>query len=330
MSETMRAAIVSEPGGPEAIRIEERPRPDAGPGEVLIRVAYAALNPLDTHARADRIEWFHPGYPFTPGFEYAGRVEAAGDGVDPTLVGQRVACNGQWGGNADYAIAPADRLVPVPEAFDWPTAAAFSTCAYTAWLLVHSAGRVRPGQTVAVHSAAGAVGALTTQVARAAGATVIALAGGPDKLDYARRFGAEHAVDYLRDDWPAAVRAVTGDRGADLIIDGNAGPNALRNLECVAPLGNIIFLGATAGEAADLNVSTLIGKCCSVTGFVQYTHQAVSGGAEIEAMHEGLASGAYRIPIERVYPLEDLAEAHRAWEARALVGRTLIAAGGAL
>lgn len=330
MTEGMRAAIVREAGGPDVIRIEERPVPSPGPGEALVRVAYAALNPLDTHARANRIEWFHPGYPFTPGFEYAGRVEAVGDGVDAALLGQRVACNGQWGGNADYAVAPADRLVPVPDAFDWPTAAAFSTCAYTAWLLVHAAGRVRPGQTVAIHSAAGAVGALTTQVARAAGATVIALAGGPEKLDYARRFGAEHAVDYLRDDWPEAVRAATGGRGADLIIDGNAGPNAAGNLDCIAPLGNIIFLGATAGAAPDLNVSTLIGKCCSVTGFVQYTHQAVSGGAEIEAMHEALASGAFRIPIERTYSLEDLAEAHRAWEERALVGRTLIAAGGEL
>lgn len=327
---TMRTAIIPEAGGPEVIRIEERSIPEPAHGEALVRVAYAALNPLDTHARANRIAWMHPGFPFTPGFEYAGRVEAIGPGVDKALLGERVACNGQWGGNADYAIAKAAQLIDVPDDFDWPTAAAFSTCAYTAWLLVHSAGKVEPGQVVAVHSAAGAVGALTTQVAKAAGATVIALAGGPDKLAYAEQFDPDFTVSYLEDDWPEQVKANTGGRGADVIIDGNAGANALKNFEAVAPMGNIIFMGATAGQAPDVNISMLIGKCCSVTGFVQYVHQAVSRGAEIAAMHGALAEGTFRLPIERTYPLEQLADAHAAWEHRALVGRTLIEAGGEL
>lgn len=324
----MRRAIINEAGGPEAIAIEEAPDPQPGAGQVRVRVAYAALNPLDTHARANRIQWMHPGFPFVPGFEYAGRVDAVGEGVDASLLGQRVAVNAQWGGNADYALADAARLEPVPEDFDWATAAAFSTCAYTAWLLIHSAGRVRAGQHVAIHSAAGAVGVLTTQVAKSAGARVIALAGGPEKLAWIEPFGADVGVDYLQDDWPEQVREATGGRGADLIIDGNAGANAPRNLECVAPLGNIIYMGATAGQAPDLNISALIGKCCSVTGFVQYVHQVVSGGREKTEMHQRLASGEWRIPVEKVYPLEELADAHRAWENRELVGRTLIEAGG--
>jgi NADPH2:quinone reductase len=324
----MRSAIVAEAGGPETIHIEERERPEPGAGEARIRVAYAALNPLDNHARANRIQWMHPGFPFTPGFEYAGRVDAVGPEVSEDLLGTRVAVNGQWGGNADYAVAPAQALIQVPDAFDWPLAATFSTCAYTSWLLIHSAGRVKQGQVVAIHSAAGAVGSLTTQVAKSAGATVIALAGGPGKLDYARQFGADHLVDYNRDNWPEEVKRVTDGRGADLIIDGNAGPNALRNLEAIAPQGNLIFMGATAGQAPDLNISLLIGKCCSVTGFVQYVHQMTSAGAEKSAMHDKLGSGEWRIPVEKVYPLERLAEAHRAWEARELTGRTLIEAGG--
>lgn len=324
----MRTAMIRTAGGPEVIAIESTDRPEPGPGEVRIHVAYAALNPLDNHARADRIKWQHPGFPFVPGFEYAGRVDAIGEDVEPAWLGRRVAANALWGGNADYALAPAERLVRVPDGFDWYTAASFSTCAYTAWLLVHSAGRVKPGQTVVIHSAAGAVGALTTQVAKAAGATVIALAGGADKLDYAAQFGADHLVDYLQEDWPAQVCAANGGRGADLIIDGNAGPHALRNLDAIAPLGNIIFMGATAGQAPDVNVSALIGKSCSVTGFVQYFHQASTGGAEIKAMNTALADGDLRIPVEKVYDLEDLSEAHRAWENRELRGRTLIAAGG--
>lgn len=326
----MRSAIVNKAGGPEAIEIVDLPIPEPGENQVRIRVAYAALNPLDNHARADRIKWQHPGFPFTPGFEYAGQVDAVGPGVDDTLVGKRVATNAGWGGNAEFAIASTMSLEEIPDGIDWRTGATFSTCAYTAWLLIHSAGRVQPGQSVAIHSAAGAVGAVTMQIAKTAGATGIALAGGPDKLAYAKQFGADHLVDYTQDDWPEKVKAATGGRGADVIIDGNAGPNAARNLEAVAPLGNIIYMGATAGPADDVSVSALIGKSCSISGFVQYFHQTVSGGAEKTAVHEKLTSGEWRIPIEKVYALDELSEAHRAWEARELSGRTLIEIGGDL
>jgi len=326
----VKSAFVREAGGPEIVTVEDLPVPEPGEGQVRIRVAYSALNPLDNHARADRIKWQHPGFPFTPGFEYAGLVDAVGDDVDSELIGSRVAVNASWGGNAEFAIAPASSLNQVPAGLDWRTAATYSTCAYTAWLLIHSAGKVREGQTVVIHSAAGAVGALTTQVAKSAGARVIALAGGPAKLEYARQFGADHLVDYYDETWPESVMELSGGRGADLIIDGNAGPNALRNLSAIAPLGNIIFIGATAGQAPELNVSILIGKSCSVTGFVQYFHQAHSGGAEKKAMHEKLASGEWRIPIEKIYALDEVAEAHRAWEGRELVGRTLIESGGEL
>jgi NADPH2:quinone reductase len=324
----VKSAIVRQAGGPEAVFIEEMPLPVPDRGQVRIRVAYSALNPLDLHARADRIKWQHPGFPFTPGFEYAGLVDAVGEGVEAELLGRRVAVNGCWGGNAEFALAPAMALNEVPSGFDWPTAATYSTCAYTAWLLVHSAGRVRAGQVVAIHSAAGAVGALTTQVAKSAGAEVIALAGGSPKLEYAQQFGADHLVDYNDEDWPARVMEITGDRGADLIIDGNAGPHAGRNFSAIAPLGQVVFMGATAGQAPDLNVSMIIGKSCSVSGFVQYFHQAASGGAEKAAMHEKLASGEWRIPIEKMFPLDQVAQAHSAWEGRELRGRSLIVSGG--
>ncbi len=326
----MRAIQVSAAGGPDQLNVIELPEPEPAADQVQIQVAYAPLNPLDTHARADRIKWQHPGFPFTPGYEYAGLVTAVGTDVDTSWLGKRVAVNGQWGGNADYALAPAAVLNEVPEGFDWPTAASYSTCAYTAWLLIHSAAKLEAGQVVAIHSAAGAVGALTTQVAKSAGATVIALAGGRAKLDYAQQFGADHLVDYNDKQWPEQVKTVTDGRGADVIIDGVAGPNALRNLAAVAPLGNIIFIGAAGGQAPELNVSALIGLSCSVTGFVQYFHQTRSGGAEKDAMHAKLASGDWRIPFEKTFPLEQAVEAHRAWEARELVGRTLIAVGGDL
>ena len=326
----MQSVTVKAPGGPEVLELTEAAMPTPGPGEALVKVAYAALNPLDNHARADRIKWNHPGYPFTPGFEFCGLVDAVGEGVDVALVGQRVATNGQWGGNAEYAAVTATSLVPVPPDFDWKLASCFSTCAYTAWLLVHSAARVKADQWVVVHSAAGAVGSLVIQIAKSAGAQVIGLVGGEHKFEFVEQFGPDAVIDYLRDDWPDGVKALTDGRGADVIFDGNAGDRAPMNLDAVAPLGHIIYLGASAGQAPPVPPSMLIGKSCSMSGFVQYFHQAISSGAEMAATHKALADGSWRIPIEREFDLADIAEAHRAWEARELLGRAVIRVGGEL
>ena len=326
----MQSVTVKAPGGPEVLELTEAATPTPGPGEALVKVAYAALNPLDNHARANRIKWNHPGYPFTPGFEFCGMVDAVGEGVDASLVGQRVATNGQWGGNAEFAAVNATSLVSVPPDFDWKLASCFSTCAYTAWLLVHSAARVKPDQWVVVHSAAGAVGSLVIQIAKSAGAQVIGLVGGEHKFEFVEQFGPDAVMDYLRDDWPDGVKALTGGRGADVIFDGNAGDRAPMNLDAVAPLGHIIYLGASAGQAPPVPPSMLIGKSCSMSGFVQYFHQAISSGAEMAATHKALADGSWRIPIEREFDLTDIAEAHRAWEARELLGRAVIRVGGEL
>ena len=326
----MQSVTVNAPGGPEVLELTETATPTPGPGEALVKVAYAALNPLDNHARADRIKWNHPGYPFTPGFEFCGLVDAVGEGVDVALAGQRVATNGQWGGNAEFAAVTATSLVPVPPDFDWKLASCFSTCAYTAWLLVHSAARVKADQWVVVHSAAGAVGSLVVQIAKSAGAQVIGLVGGEHKFEFVEQFGPDAVIDYLRDDWPDGVKALTSGRGADVIFDGNAGDRAPMNLDAVAPLGHIIYLGASAGQAPPVPPSMLIGKSCSMSGFVQYFHQAISGGAEMAATHKALADGSWRISIEREFDLTDIAEAHRAWEARELLGRAVIRVGGEL
>lgn len=328
MTAVMRAIVAEAPGGPDSLVLRTVPVPEPGPGQARIRVAYSALNPLDTHARADRIKWGHPGFPFVPGYEYAGRVEAVGPGVDPTLVGRRVAAMSEWGGNADFALATAARLVAVPDEFDWRLGAVFATCAATSWHLVHSAARITPGMTLLIHSAAGAVGALTTQIAVEAGARVVGLAGGAAKAAYARQFGAEEVLDYTTGDWVARVRDLTGGRGVDVVIDGNAGPDAPRNYEAVAPLGNVIYLGAMAGQAPPVNISQLIGKSFSVTGFVQFFHQARSRGVEEAGIRAALSSGRWRIPIERVFPLEDVPLAQSLFEARKLMGRSLIEVGG--
>ncbi|MCY3939876.1 MAG: zinc-binding alcohol dehydrogenase family protein [Gammaproteobacteria bacterium] len=328
MSNTMRAIVAEAPGGPESLQMQELPIPSPGEGQVRIQVAYAPLNPLDTHARADRIKWMHPGFPFVPGYEYSGRVVETGDGVDSALNGKRVAANGQWNGNGEFAIARAAGLVPIPDRFDYQLGSTFSTCAPTSWHLVHSAGRVQPGQTVVLHSAAGAVGIMTTQIAKDAGATVIGLVGGEKKAEWASQFGADHMLDYRSEEWPAQVKELTGGRGADVIVDGVQGPNAPLNYDACAPLGNVIYIGAMGGMAPPADISLIIGKSISVTGFVQFFHQARTRQAEDAEIEEKLASGQWRIPIERVASLDETPAMHAAFENRELFGRTLIEVGG--
>lgn len=324
----MRAIVVEAPGDPSVLELREIDIPEPQSGQVRIRVAYCALNPLDTHSRAARVSWGAPKMPYTPGYEYAGLVEAVADDVDKELIGKRVSAIGEWGGNAEYALATAARLVPVPDEFDWKLGAIFATCAPTSWHLVHSAGRVKKDDVVVVHSAAGAVGALTTQIAKDAGAVVYGLVGSQDRAEYAKQFGADMLIDRVADDWADVVNRLTNDRGANVIFDGVAGPDAPLNYKAVAPLGNVIYLGQMAGPPPEVNVSQLIGKSFSVTGFVQYFHQAATRGAETKELYGNLASGKWRIPVERVEPLDKVAELHEAFEGRKLLGRTLIEVGG--
>lgn len=325
----MKAVIVEAAGGPEQLRVREVAELRPAAGEALIHVAYSPLNPLDVQARAGRIRWAHPGFPFTPGCGFSGRVVEVGAAVDAGLVGQRVSVSGVWGGNAEFAVAPIANLKPIPEHFDWQLGSVWAGTARTAWHLVHSAGGVAPGQVVVVHSAAGAVGALTAQVARSAGALTIGLAGGPAKAEFAARF-ADHALDYSRDDWPVEVKRLSGGRGADLVIDGNSGPRAALNYDALAPLGQVLYMGAMAGAAPDVSIPLLIGRAIRITGFVVNYYEARdadSGRAETE---ERLANGSWQIPIGRIADLDAVAELHASFENRELCGRALVRVNGEL
>ncbi len=325
----MRAIVADAPGGPEVLELRRLPVPEPGPGQVRIRVAYAALNPLDTHARAARIEWNAPTFPMTPGYEYSGLVEAVGEGIGAELVGKRVVSEAEWGGCAEHALATASRLVAIPEGFDWQLGTVFHTCAYSAWHVLHTAGRLRPADRVLLHSAAGPIGIMATQIAKEAGATVFGLCGAA-KFDFARPFGADHLIDD-RGDWVAEILELTGGRGVDLIVDGVAGAEAPKNHDALATFGQVVYMGAVAGQPPAVDISRqLYAKSIAVRGFVVYAAMAKTGGEEKPRVHQALRDGRWRIPITRVFELEETAEAHRAFEARELYGKSLIRVGGEL
>lgn len=326
----MRAIVAEAPGGPEVLKLKELPVPEPEPGKVRIRVAYADLNPLDTHARAKRVEWNAPTFPFTPGYEYSGVVDKLGEGVDPGLLGARVVALGEWGGCADYAIATGARLNRIPQGFDWKLGTVFQTGTYSAWHVLHTAGRLRAGDHVLLHAAAGSVAIMAAQIAKEAGAVVYGTCS-PSKMDFARGFGYDHLIDYRGLDFAEEVKRLTGGRGVDLIVDGVAGPVAVKNYEALAPLGQVIYIGAIGGFPPPVDISRqLYAKTIAVRGFVVYVAMAATKGAEKAAIHEALLSRRWKVPLTGVYPLEQVPQLHERFERRELYGKSLIAVGGEL
>jgi NADPH2:quinone reductase len=323
----MRAVVIEDFGGPEAMVFRDLPIPVPGPGQVRVRVAFAALNPLDVNVRRGLMKWRMPPMPATLGYEYSGTVDAVGPGVAQAMLGARVGSLGEWGGYADYALATAASVTPIPDGMPLNLGAVYFSTAETAWHVLHTVGRVKPGDLVVVHSAAGAIGIMTTQIAREAGATVIGLVGGEDKIAWAKPYGADHLIDYRADStWPATVKRLAG-RGADLIVDGVQGPEALKSLEALAPLGQIVYLGASGGAAPDVPIGRLIAGSAGMRGLVVYDAMKKTQGAEIPEIQAKIMSGAWRYPLNPAVPLADVVAAHTAFENRALPGRTIFRVG---
>lgn len=331
----MRAIVLEQTGGPEVLKLTERPTPEPAADQVQIRVAYVGLNPLDTLVRTGAFG-FHPPLPFIMGKGYSGIITKVGAGVDPTRVGQRVACQ-EWGGYADYAICAADAAQPIPDDLDWKLGTVALTPAVTAWHLLHTVARSRQDDLVVVHAAAGAVGMMLVQIAKDLGAHVIGLAGSAEKITWAQRHAtADLWLDYRAEgEWPGKVKAFAADltpgkAGADFIFDGNQGPEALKNLNALAPLGQVVFIGAMAGPAPPVPISSLVAGSVGVRGFVVQHGMRITQGTELGKVLPKLASGSWAFPIAPAVPLEQVIDLHRAAGARTLLGRGIISVGGDL
>ena len=324
----MRAVVAETAGSPDVLVATEKTVPEPAPGQVRLRVAYCGMNPIDAFVRAGTFAF--PGFTFPAvlGLEHTGRIDAVGEGVDQDLVGRRVISQASFGGYADYSLARADALIGVPDDMPWPLATAFRGCTYTAWHCLTHVARANVG-TAVFHSAAGPIGIMMTQIAKERGWQVIGLAGGQRKLDYARPYGADHLIDYLDDSWVDQVLQLTDGQGVDLVVDGNQGPNGALNYRLLARLGQLIYMGASAGAPApDVPVSELIMRSISVSGFSLADIECARGGEEDRSLVEAVRSGRWKVPIGKIVDLDQVGELHRQLESRALMGRALIRVGG--
>jgi NADPH:quinone reductase len=321
----MKAIRIHETGGPEVMHLEEVETPTPAQGEVLIKIAAAGVNYADL-AQRQGAYLTRTRTPMTMGFEVAGTIEALGPGVSAPPVGTRVIAFVE-GGYAEYAVASASTIIPIPENLDFAHAAAFAVQGLTAYQTLRESGRLQPGESVLVQAAAGGVGTLAVQLARLMGAgKVIGTASNEQKLDLVRRLGADAAINYTQDDWVEQVKKATGGRGVDVVLEVVGGDIAGQCLQCIAPFGRLVVIGAASGQRAQFSAIQLMYKNLSVVGYWLTTWLSRPdriAAATIELM-QYLATGTLQIVVGQTYPLADAAEAHRAIAERRTTGKVVL------
>lgn len=318
----MRAVVVSATGGPEALEYVERPDPVPGPGELVIEVAASGVNFIDVYHREGR---YPLPLPFIAGNEGAGRVAAIGADVTGFSVGDTVAWASVIGSYAELAVIPAAMAVPVPEGVTPELAAASLLQGMTAHYLTHSVHRVRPGDTVLVHAAAGGMGLLLTQIAKLLGARVIGTVSSDEKEKLARQAGADEVLRY--DGFAEAVRDLTGGSGVDVVYDGVGAATFEGSLASLRPRGMMALYGAASGPVPPfdpMRLSTLGSLFLTRPILAHYIATREELLERANAVFGWLASGDLNVLISRRYPLAEARRAHEDLQARRSTGKLLL------
>ncbi len=321
----MKAIRINETGGPEVMHMEEIETPTPKEGEVLVKVAAAGINFADL-AQRQGAYLTRTRTPSTPGFEFAGTVAARGPGVSFPAEGTRVVAFGD-GGYAEYALARTNTVIPIPPDLDFAHAAAFPVQGITAYQLLRESGRLQAGESVLVHAAAGGVGTLAMQLAKLMGAgTVIGTASNANKLQLARRLGADVAINYTEENWVEQVKEATGGQGADIILEMVGGTIAQQSLQCLAPYGRMVVYGAAGGEIVQFSGIQLMYKNQSIIGYWLTSRLQQADRLALAAMEvmQYLVTGKLEIIVGQTFPLAEAAEAHRAIAERRTMGKVVL------
>lgn len=319
----MRAQQVSRLEGPEGLDLVELPEPDPGEG-VLLDVVAAGVSFPDLLMTQGRYQ-VRPPLPFVPGVEVAGVVRRAPPG-GPLAAGDRVAAFTGSGGFAEVVVAPADRTFPIPDAMSFESAAGLVLNYHTAHFALHRRGRLARGETVVVHGAAGGVGTASVQVARGAGARVLAVVGDDAKAEVARRAGAAQVLR-SDEDWVQGVSDATGGRGADVVVDPVGGERFSLSLRCLAPEGRLLVVGFTSGTIPEVAANRLLLRNIDVVGVAWgafLTHDPSVSAAIVRGLGDLIERGVVDPIVGSVHPFEDAAGALRELEQRRATGKVVL------
>ena len=323
----MIAIAIREPGPADVLVPVERPMPTPGPHEVLIAVAAAGVNRPDVMQRQGRYTP-PPGTTDIPGLEVSGTITALGPGVTRWAVGDRVCALLAGGGYAEYCVAPDVQCLRVPEGVSLAEAAALPEVMFTVWSNVFERGRLAAGESILVHGGSSGIGTAAIQLAKAYGARVFATAGSAAKCAACEALGAERCINYREEDFVAVIRAVTGDRGVDVVLDMVAGDYMQRNIDVLAMDGRLVQIAQLGGYRATINTIPILQRRLTITGSTLRARPVEEKGRLAREVEQHvwplIESGAVRVLIHETFPLAQASEAHARMEASTHIGKLIL------
>ncbi len=324
---TMRAVTAPKGGGPEALEIVERPVPEPGEGEILVRIAAAGVNRPDVLQRQGHYPP-PPGASDVLGLEIAGEVVAAGPGAARFSVGAPVMGLVASGGYAEYAVVHETNALPIPDGISAPEAGGIPETYFTVWTNVFERGRLKEGETLLVHGGTSGIGTTAIQLAKAFGARVIATAGSPEKCDACLTLGADLAINYREADFVQGVKAVTGGQGADVILDMVGGSYIPRNHEAAAEGGRIVQIAFLEGSKVEVDFRRLMLKRLTHTGSTLRIRSVAEKALIARALEERvlplLAQGRCRPVMDSTFSLDRVRDAHARMDGGEHIGKIVL------
>lgn len=327
--QTMLAMGFDAPGGPEVLRAQEMPVPVPGVGEVLIKVAFAGVNRPDVVQRQGHYPP-PPGASPIPGLELSGIVVAAGPGVEPEMLNQEVCALVTGGAYAEYCLAQVEHCLHVPEGLPLAAAAALPETLFTVWHNVFERGFATEGETLLVHGGTSGIGTMTSMLGKLFGIKVISTCGSDEKCVAARRIGADHAINYRTHDFVEEVKAITGGRGVDLVLDMVAGDYVSRNLQCLAEDGRHVTIAVQGGVRAEINMAQVMMRRLTLTGSTLRARSDEFKALLADEIQRNawdlVADGSLRPVMDRQFPLREAAAAHARMESGEHIGKIVLEA----
>ena len=321
----MRAIEISEPGGPEVLRLAERPIPQPAAGEVLIRVAAAGLNGADL---AQRRGVYPPpeGASDLPGLEVSGTIAEIGEGVSQFAVGDRVCALLAGGGYTEYCTVAASQVLPLPSHISFEDGAGLMETIVTVWANVFDLAKLQAGETLLVHGGTSGIGTTAIQLAKAFGAHVATTCGSDEKAEFCRSLGADTAINYRAEDFAAIIREKR--RNVDVVLDIIGGPYLEQNIRCMAPRGRLVFIAFNQGRHGQLDIARVMMNGLTVTGSTLRSRPLEEIGRLVSQVRETvwplLEDGRFKPVTDRVFPLEESVDAHKRMEASAHIGKIIL------
>ena len=322
----MQAIEISAPGGPEMLRLTERPVPEPGPDEVLIRVAAAGVNRPDILQRIG-VYPPPPGVSDIPGLEIAGTVVAAGAGAD-MLIGRRMCALVAGGGYAQYCVAPAGTCLPVPEVLRMTEAAAMPETLFTVWINLFERGFAADGDTVLVHGGTSGIGTMAIKLGRLFGLDVIVTCGSEAKCAAALAIGATHAINYRAQDFVTVVNEVTGGKGVDVVLDMVGGDYVPRNLQCLADDGRHVSIAFQRGPIAEVPIVEIMRRRLTLTGSTlrprDVRFKTMVADELAKTVWPYVDGNRLKPVIDKLFPLAEAAAAHARMESGEHIGKIVL------